>query len=544
MQKDFGCKILIDGKEMTVSADFTIRFVESETGPIAVLYFKGHRVVESYSIILSASAIADPWEVMPIRRSMNILTKLYAKTVEIPLNVVVVGDFLFDYYYNAEVKKLSAESPVPVFSISDDVRVVPGGAGNVCRQLLFLNCNVSFAGILSKKAKKVLEDHHVDTTCSSVGDFSVPAKQRILAEGRQLSRYDFEDKFYGLTVPRILEEQKKISLQLNRFLNANRVDVVILSDYGKGVLGSRLTRPLIDYCNHKSIPVIVDPKGADYSRFSGSDTIKLNLSEASAIATSGSWKDCADLIQMKTKCRTVVITRGSEGPFCKIGHEYLELEFRPCNHKAVSTVGAGDCFAAWFAISIARGFNWHESVSIAHTAAYEYTKRLYAEPVLVQELWSFQAPTFAKLANASYLDLLLLARLQNKKIVFTNGVFDALHPGHASFLEWSKLRGDVLIVGVNSDASARRIKGKSRPVFDEAARLYQVASLACVDYVVKFDDDSPEQLIKKIRPAILTKGSEYKGSEIPGEEYAGEVNFMPEEMFPYHTTSILEKLKS
>ncbi|CAA6819962.1 MAG: ADP-heptose synthase (EC / D-glycero-beta-D-manno-heptose 7-phosphate kinase [uncultured Sulfurovum sp.] len=462
--------------------------------------------------------------------------------------VLVIGDLMIDHYLWGKCERISPEAPVQVVAIEKETAVL-GGAGNVINNLAALGAEVSVLSVIGDDAnaeelKEMLAKIEVSSKNLVVElGRDTSKKSRIIASQQQVVRYDKEstDDISQSSQESIIENFKKtISIY----------DIILLSDYGKGVLTTDLTRKLIDLSKVEGKKVLVDPKGGDYTKYAGAYLLTPNKKEAIE-ASKIEIKDEVSLLEAITKLKREcslgvgLITLSEDG----IALYDNELRKHPTVAREVYDVtGAGDTVIASLGFSLACGYDIDQAVKFANLAAGVVVGKIGSATATLNEIIEYES-SLNKSTSDSHIKTLkeiellsLELKKRAKKIVFTNGCFDILHVGHVKYLEEAKSYGDVLILGLNSDASVRRLKGPTRPVNTEDDRAYILASLEAVDYVVKFYDDTPYELIKAVQPHILVKGGDYEGKEVVGEDIANElrlVNFVEGKS----TTKTIERIK-
>jgi D-beta-D-heptose 7-phosphate kinase/D-beta-D-heptose 1-phosphate adenosyltransferase len=449
--------------------------------------------------------------------------------------ILVIGDLMIDHYLWGKCERISPEAPVQVVAIEKETAVL-GGAGNVIHNLAALGATVSVYSVVgddsnANELKSMLENIEVDTAHLVVQKGrDTSKKSRIIASQQQVVRYDKEstEDISNASQIAIIENFKK---------HITSYEMVLLSDYGKGVLTDELTRTLIDIANENGKKVLVDPKGKDYTKYSGAYLLTPNKKEAIE-ASSIEIKDKESLLEaiskLKNECQLSIglITLSEDG----IAILDDKLRTHPTVAREVYDVtGAGDTVIASLGFSLACGYDIDKAVKFANLAAGVVVGKIGSATATLNEIIEYESSLNQSTSDSHIKTLeeieLLSQELKDrgKKVVFTNGCFDILHVGHVKYLEEAKSYGDVLILGLNSDESVRRLKGPTRPVNAEDDRAYILASLEAVDYVVKFYDDTPYELIKAVQPHILVKGGDYEGKEVVGQDIADElrlVNFV------------------
>ena len=446
--------------------------------------------------------------------------------------ILVIGDLIIDKYLWGDCTRISPEAPVQIINIeNEDLRI--GGAGNVVSNLKALGASVDIISTISNcensdTVKKLLSNISVDTKYLIFQEDSIiPKKTRIIASQQQVVRYDQES-----TKEISINTQDQILKTFDKLVK--NYDLILLSDYGKGLLTKKLTQSIIKTANRAFKKVLIDPKGSDYSKYIGAYTMTPNRLEASH-ATRINIEDEDSLkkaiIQIKTDCKLEIsmITLSESG----VAVYDESLKIHPTYSKEVFDVtGAGDTILAALGFGLACGYLIDEAVKFANLAAGVVVSKIGSSSATLDEIieYEFNSREFSSKSNIkSIKEIDLLSKELNargKKIIFTNGCFDILHVGHIRYLEKAKNFGDVLIVGINSDESVKRLKGDSRPINTQIDRAQILASIQAVDYVVIFKEDNPYNLIKTILPHTLVKGGDYLGQKIIGEDLVDELKLV------------------
>jgi len=447
-------------------------------------------------------------------------------------NILVVGDLMIDHYLWGSCERISPEAPVQVVDIAKETTVL-GGAGNVINNLKALGALVSVAGVIGddangKELTSMLQSIDVQTRQLMVQKGRKTSKKsRVIAVSQQILRYDKESK------EDISEESERriigsIETEIQSY------DAIILSDYGKGVLTHTLCQQIITLAKEQNVKVLVDPKGSDFSKYEGAYLLTPNKKEA-ILATGIEIVDESSLekalLQLKATCKLDIslITLSEDG----IAIYDTELKKFPTVAKEVFDVtGAGDTVIASIAFALSAGKSIEETAAFANLAAGVVVGKIGSATVTIDEIEEYEASLHKSTSDAHIKSFEEIEKIvqrykaQGKKVVFTNGCFDILHVGHVKYLQEAKSFGDVLIVGLNSDASVSRLKGPTRPVNPAQDRAYLLAALEAVDFVVPFEDDTPYELIKMVAPDVLVKGGDYEGKEVVGTEFARELKLV------------------
>ena len=462
--------------------------------------------------------------------------------------LLVVGDLMIDHYLWGSCERISPEAPVQVVNVKSESSVL-GGAGNVINNLRALGSQVDVISVvggceISNELKTLLKNISVSTQhLITQKDRITSKKSRIIASQQQVVRYDRESS------DEISTESQKQILESFTSIIAN-YDGVLLSDYGKGVLTPSLTQSLISVANKAGKKVMVDPKGLDYSKYKGAYLLTPNKKEASE-ATQITIKDDESLTQaitqLKTQCNLTIslITLSEQG----VAIFDDALRTHPTVAREVYDVtGAGDTVLASLGFALACDYQIDDAVKFSNLAAGVVVGKIGSATATLNEIIEYESSLnkstsdehIKTLDEITALSFELKAR--GKKIIFTNGCFDILHAGHVRYLETAKSYGDVLILGLNSDRSVTALKGEGRPINTQLDRAYILAALEAVDYVVVFDDDTPYDLIKTIKPHTLVKGGDYEGKAVVGQDIANELKLV-QFVDGKSTTKTIEKIQ-
>ncbi len=453
------------------------------------------------------------------------------------LRILVIGDVMLDRSIWGDVDRISPEAPVPVLR-SVRTTAAPGGAANVAMNLVGLGIKAAQAGFWGNDAEMrelsaLLTTAGVDFSGMMFSGHATISKTRIVSRNQQLLRLDVEsaDARPAAEHQGLLER----SLQLVR-----KADAVILSDYAKGALSPQLCQAVIALARERGIPVLVDPKDRDFSKYAGATTICPNLQEL-GLVTGIDRRNLAELLAAAQQLVSqlgidyMTVTMSEKG----IRVLYPDSAFHsPTRAREVFDVtGAGDTVVATLAASLASGLDTETAVNLANIAAGIVVAKTGTAPISRNELVAeFTASTQMK-GPDKILDLQhLLVRLaewraNGNRIVFTNGCFDILHVGHITLLEQCREFGDKVVIGVNSDASVKKLKGPARPVVGENERARVLGALGSTDAVIIFDEPTPLELIRSVRPDVLVKGGDYTTATIVGADdvvtWGGRVEIVP-----------------
>jgi D-beta-D-heptose 7-phosphate kinase/D-beta-D-heptose 1-phosphate adenosyltransferase len=454
--------------------------------------------------------------------------------IEIPsfarARVLVVGDLMLDRYWHGPASRISPEAPVPVVHVSE-IEERPGGAGNVALNIARLGAQCTVLGLTgdddaANALEKSLQAAGVETRFIRLQENATVTKLRVMSRHQQLIRLDFEDGFIGQNIS---GEEVEFAKLLDEH------DVVVCSDYGKGSL--RNVQSLIALCREKKIPVLIDPKGTDFDKYTGASLVTPNLSEFEAIV--GECENEDELVekgrQLCEQCNfdALLITRSEHGmTLIQSDEEVFHLPTRA--REVYDVTGAGDTVISTLAAALAAGDDIHNAVALANLAAGIVVGKLGTASVTQEELYQeIHKHIAVKRGVVSKQELMMAAnqcRQRGEVIVMTNGCFDILHAGHVTYLQQAREQGDRLIVAVNVDETVRKLKGEDRPVNPLEHRMRMLAALECVDWVLPFEEETPKRLICEVLPDILVKGGDNDPDKIPGGDcvraHGGEVRVL------------------
>jgi D-beta-D-heptose 7-phosphate kinase/D-beta-D-heptose 1-phosphate adenosyltransferase len=469
--------------------------------------------------------------------------------------VACAGDLMLDSFVYGEVSRISPEAPIPVLRV-ERYESMPGGAGNAVRNLGALGCKVQFFSATGDDAEAATVREMlgalpgVRTFVEREPGRQTPVKTRYVAQGQQLLRADRETTT-ALGAPAAANVLSAFASVLPQ------CSIALLSDYAKGMLGGDLAHQLIQAARAARKPVIVDPKGRDFSRYRGATLIKPNLrelGEATGMPVAGdrAQEKATRKLLLDTAAENILVTRGAEGMML-VPAGGPALQFPSLAREVYDVSGAGDTVAAVLAAAIGSGASVPDAVNVANIAAGIAVGRTGTAVVDRAAIIDEVRHRSAMKASDKVFRLEQAAELAREwteaglNVGFTNGCFDLLHPGHLKVLEMARAHCDRLLVGLNSDRSVKRLKGESRPAQDEMSRALVLASLSCVDGVVIFEEDTPVNLIRSLRPKLLVKGGEYSPQQVAGadlvESWGGQLLLV--EMAPgWSTTTMIAKLSS
>lgn len=433
-------------------------------------------------------------------------------------HILVIGDVMLDRYWHGGTTRISPEAPVPVVKVGQ-VEDRPGGAANVALNIAALGAGASLIGVVGDdeagmvlqsrlKAAGIRTDFQISTLRPTI------TKLRVVSRHQQLLRMDFEEQFQADDCDQFLQKARVLMPYM---------DAMVLSDYAKGSL--QIAPELIALAKQFSVPVLVDPKGKDFSRYRGATLLTPNFVEFESVV--GRCRTEQDIVERGAALvrdldlQGILVTRGEQGmTLLRAGQPELHLPARA--REVFDVTGAGDTVISVLAASIASGQSIPEAMALANLAAGIVVAKqgtaTVNSPELRRAVQSEQGSERGVVTEEQLLIAIEDARASGERIVFTNGCFDIIHAGHVGYLEEARMQGDRLIVAVNGDASIRRLKGEGRPINPVDRRMAVLAALESVDWVLFFDEDTPERLLETIKPEVLVKGGDYREDQVVGAD--------------------------
>ncbi len=467
-------------------------------------------------------------------------------------SVLCIGDIILDSYSHGDVRRISPEAPIPVLRINNNKYEVLGGCGNVARNICAAGSSCHIISVAgndeeSKVLKKLLRDSkNLSSNLIIDKDRCTTKKLRFVSDNQQILRVDRE-----ITHP----VNKKIEMKIFQCFK-KKIDyfnVVVISDYNKGILTDSLLRSVIDLSRKKKKIIIVDPKKKDFSLYKGSTFITPNfkeLLEASKYEKNIPGKNNDKLVIKLSKkllddfdFEAIVVTRSSRG-ISIVGKENKNLQLPSKAQEVYDVSGAGDTVIAYIASGLANGKSLFNSTEIANDAAGIAVGKFGTTIVNENDLLDH-----SQLKKLCALEEIFfeIRKNTNKKVGFTNGCFDLIHQGHIHYLKEARKQCDLLILGLNSDVSIKKIKGKDRPILNQIERSEVLMNFNFIDRIIIFDEETPIKLIKKLKPHVIFKGNDYKLSDVVGfnevKKWGGKVSLI-KCIKGKSTSNIIRKIKN
>ena len=460
--------------------------------------------------------------------------------------LLVIGDVMLDRYWHGSASRVSPEAPVPVVKVANR-EDRPGGAGNVALNIAALGSAVRLVGVVGDDETGLELYSRLKAAgvyCDFLQSEEKPTitKLRIISQHQQLIRLDFEKAFEASDIIGLQDKAKSL---------VDDSQVMVLSDYGKGALQD--INDLIDLGRSRNIPIIVDPKGTDFTKYRGATLITPNLTEFEAVM--GGSHNEEELVNKglrlvrELNLEAILITRGEHG-MTLIRPDSPELHLPARAQEVFDVTGAGDTVISVLAASMAAGDGFADATALANLAAGLVVGKLGTAAISGPELRRAMLAdqnSGRGVMTAEQLQIVVQdAKAHGEKIIFTNGCFDIIHAGHVGYLAVAKQLGDRLVVAINDDDSVRRLKGAGRPINPVERRMAVLAGLEAVDWVVSFSEDTPEPLLESLQPEVLVKGGDYTMDQVVGgsyvESYGGMVRVL-EFLDNCSTSAIMEKMK-
>ncbi len=463
-------------------------------------------------------------------------------------NILIIGDIMLDRYYIGSVDRISPEAPVPVVKITS-TKTTLGGAANVANNVSHLGARATLIGFCGNDSDKteltsIAQEKNITLYITESQNPTI-TKSRVIGHHQQISRLDFES-----SDPYLESELNKIITAIDNEIDS--CDVIVLSDYGKGVCTPEVCQHIIKKAHAQNKPVIVDPKGQNWMKYQGATYITPNFKEFTEHLvidmpnTDDAIEQSAPHVIHRFRLENLLITRSQKGMTLVTADE--EVFHKHTEARDVFDVsGAGDTVVGTLAVGLASGMNKEDAISLANAAAGIVVAKMGTAPIEIRELkrkfMDLDIGDSPKIVSKEQLlKSLGQTKHQDKTVVFTNGCFDIMHRGHLQYLKKARYFGDMLIIGLNSDASVQAIKGPDRPINSEDDRALMLASLEFVDYVCIFNEETPHELLSEVKPTIMVKGGDYKVEEVIGREFADEVRLV-QFVDGYSTTNIIKKME-
>jgi D-beta-D-heptose 7-phosphate kinase/D-beta-D-heptose 1-phosphate adenosyltransferase len=455
------------------------------------------------------------------------------------MNIIIIGDIMIDINYQSEVNRNAPEAEIPIYNILDK-NFILGGAANVAFNLKNLGANVELLGLIGndlygKIIQDILDQHSIKNKLFIENNRNTTQKNRIFSNNKLQVRYDIENTN---NISRIIEEQI-----FEYIINKENIHAIVFSDYDKGFITEYICQNIINYANNNNIPTFIDPKIKNYLKYKNCFLFKPNINEAEKITNETNLDKIIEVIHEKINCKNLLITRGKEGMILntisnKIEHDSII--------NLIDVTGAGDIVMAVLVYVYLKDYDLFKACKISNYVAGKSVGVIGNYSVTENDIIEYNEKSCKFINNKIIFDYEIdkIQKLsKNHNIVFTNGCFDILHSGHIKNLQFAKKNGDILVVGLNSDESIKRLKGSERPINDINERSTILSLFDFVDYIIIFSEDTPLNILKILRPHILVKGSDYKIENIIGTEFVEKVI-----LFDYindkSTTNIIKKIKN
>lgn len=457
------------------------------------------------------------------------------------MSVCVIGDIMLDKTYIGNSSRIAQEACIPIINTKeDDAKYNLGGAGNVYKNLISMNIKTDIMTTVGKdkNGDKIIEllRENEDNVIIIDEDRTTTTKNRFYVCNKLVFRYDSEDT-YDINK----EIEKQILYNITRRIT--KYDLLILSDYDKGVITDELSKEIIELCLRNNKKIYVDPKKRNVLKYKNCTMVKPNQNECEYITgkrlTKNNMRELSREVCEKIQSKACLLTMGGDGMiyYDKERDAYINMETDSKN--VIDITGAGDVVMSAFVYGVCNNMTIRDTIRFANYCGELKVSHLGTYNVSPIDILGFNGTKIIKKTE----DTIKILKRENKKIVFTNGCFDIIHYGHLKLLQDAKRMGDILIVGLNSDDSIKVNKGDSRPINNIEMRVNQLSALNYVDYIIIFNDPTPYNVIEKIRPNILVKGGDYKMENIIGREFCDEIKIIPYEE-GYSTTNMVKKMKN
>ena len=444
------------------------------------------------------------------------------------MQIVVFGELMIDKYFYSITNRMAPEANIPIYKIENS-NIKLGGAANVAINLSNL-CSVEFVSVIGNNTnldeiEKILNENNIKFTFFKENRESI-IKNRIVCDNKIVNRFDIEDTF-------IINKNTKDDIY--EYINSriSSIDGLVISDYNKGIISTDLCINLINLCNKYSIKTFIDPKINDINKYKNCTLLKPNYKEALLMLNVDdciSNEELAKKLFEKIGCKYLLITNGEFGMF-GYSNDYIEIK-HDSKIDVIDVTGAGDVVISILTYIFLLTNDFVCSIRIANYVAGKSVKSIGNYKFSIKDI-----KEYFKVIYSNQTSLISNISKIHKNIVFTNGCFDIVHIGHLKLLNFAKSKGDVLILGINSDSSIKKIKGDSRPINNEKDRIEFLFLLNIVDYIIIFDEETPYNIIKNLKPKVLIKGGDYKIENVVGREFADEVILY--DLVPDKSTSLI-----
>jgi D-beta-D-heptose 7-phosphate kinase/D-beta-D-heptose 1-phosphate adenosyltransferase len=451
------------------------------------------------------------------------------------MNIIIIGDVMLDINYNSQVTRNAPEADIPIYNILD-TNYILGGAGNVAHNLKNLGANVELVGLIGNDTygtiiKKNLESKQIDHKLF-IDNRNTIQKNRIFLNNELNVRFDIEDTY---DISNVIENEV-----IHYITNKGKIDAIIISDYDKGFVTEYLCQNVIKYANENNIPTFVDPKIKNFFKYKDCFLFKPNIVEAEKLTNCKNLDIIMNSIKSSINCKNLLITRGKEGMILnsttnKIEHDSII--------NLVDVTGAGDIVLSVLVYIFLRGGDLLKACKVANYVAGKSVGVIGNYTISQNDIDEYLANNDRTSKIVYDNEIGKIEKIsKHKNIVFTNGCFDILHSAHIKNLQFAKSNGDILVVGLNSDESIKRLKGPDRPINNISERSTILSLFDFVDYIIIFSDDTPLNIIKLLKPNIMIKGSDYKKEDIVGAEFADKI-ILFDFISGKSSTNIINKIK-
>jgi D-beta-D-heptose 7-phosphate kinase/D-beta-D-heptose 1-phosphate adenosyltransferase len=451
------------------------------------------------------------------------------------MNIIIIGDVMLDINYNSQVTRNAPEADIPIYNILD-TNYILGGAGNVAHNLKNLGANVELVGLIGNDTygtiiKKNLESKQIDHKLF-IDNRNTIQKNRIFLNNELNVRFDIEDTY---DISNVIENEV-----IHYITNKGKIDAIIISDYDKGFVTEYLCQKVIKYANENNIPTFVDPKLKNFFKYKDCFLFKPNIVEAEKLTNCKNLDIIINSIKSSINCKNLLITRGKEGMILnsttnKIEHDSII--------NLVDVTGAGDIVLSVLVYIFLRGGDLLKACKVANYVAGKSVGVIGNYTISQNDIDEYLDNNVITSKIIYDHEIGKIEKIsKHKNIVFTNGCFDILHSAHIKNLQFAKSNGDILVVGLNSDESIKRLKGQDRPINNISERSSILSLFDFVDYIIIFSDDTPLNIIKLLKPNIMIKGSDYKKEDIVGAEFADKI-ILFDFISGKSSTNIINKIK-
>lgn len=433
------------------------------------------------------------------------------------MKILILGDIILDINYICTTNRQAPEAPIPVYNIKN-INYILGGAANIANNLHNLKCDTEIISVIgndeiTNKYYELFKENNIKHTLFIDLERKNTQKHRLFCDNLIKTRFDIEDT-HDITIDFSEKIINYIKLEKN-----NDIDAIIISDYNKGVVTTNLCEKIIEYCNNNNIYTFIDPKNTNVIKYKNCFCFKPNLLEGMQISNNNDILNILDFIKLNINCQNIILTCGKDGLYVNNIENYINYN---SDEKVIDVTGAGDIVICVLTFMFIKTKDLILSSKIANFIACKSVRYIGNYKLSINDINDYYELYNNKIIYDYEIDKIKQLSI-NKNLVFTNGCFDILHSAHIKLLKFAKKQGDILIVGLNSDESIKRLKGDTRPINNLEERMNILSQFDFIDYIIVFNNDTPLDILELLKPNILIKGGDYKKEDIIGSQFVNNI---------------------